>query len=78
MGCVLIAFVLPKSANRTIRPHIVYQFELGGVPLKTQEITLICYYAEEEISAAQIIQNSFEIFLKKELRIVEKCLCVTV
>lgn len=59
-------------------PHIVYQFELGGVPLKTQEITLICYYAEEEISAAQIIQNSFEIFLKKELRIVEKCLCVTV
>lgn len=27
MGCVLIAFVLPKPANRTIRPHIVYQFE---------------------------------------------------
>ncbi len=46
--------------------------------MKTQEITLICHYAEEEISAAQIIQNSLEIFLKKELRIVEKCLCVTV
>lgn len=27
MGCVRIAFVLPKPANRTIRPHIVYQFE---------------------------------------------------
>ena len=46
--------------------------------MKTQEITLTCRYAEEEISIAQIIQKSFEIFLKKELRIVEKYLCVTV
>lgn len=78
MGCVLIAFVLPNAANRTIRPHIVYQFELGGVPLKTQEIVLICRYTKEEIRIAQIIMDSFEIFLKKELQNVEKYLCATV
>lgn len=78
MGCALIAFVLPKPANRTCRPHIVYQFELGGVPLKTQEIALICRYTKEEICIAQIIRDSFEIFLKKELQNVEKYLCATV
>ena len=46
--------------------------------MKAQEIMMTCYYTEEEISAAQIIQNSFEFFLKKELRNVEKYLCVTV
>lgn len=78
MGCVLIAFVLPKPANRICCPHIFYQFELGGVPLKTQEIVLICRYTKEEISIAQIIQDSFEIFLKKELQNVEKHLYATV
>ena len=78
MGCVLIAFVLPETANRACHPHIGYQFELGGVPLKTQEIISICRYAKEEIRIAQIIQNSFEIFLKKELQNVEKYLCATV
>lgn len=78
MGCVLIAFVLSKPANRICRPHIFYQFELGGVLLKAQEIMLTCHYTEEEISAAQIIQDSFEIFLKKELQHVEKNLCATV
>lgn len=46
--------------------------------MKAEEIVLTCHYTEEEIRVAQIIQNSFEIFLKKELRIVEKRLCVTV
>jgi len=78
MGCVLIAFVLPETANGTIRPHIVYQFELGGVPLKTQKIMLACRYTKEEICIAQIIQDSFEIFLKKELQNVEKYLYATV
>ena len=78
MGCMLIAFVLPETANRTFRPHIVYQFELGGVPLKTQEIALLCRYTKEEICIAQIIRDSFEIFLKKELQNVEKYLCATV
>lgn len=78
MGCVLIAFVLPETANTTCRPHIVYQFESGGVPLKTQEIVLICHYTKEKISIAQIIRDSFEIFLKKELQNVEKYLCATV
>lgn len=78
MGCTLIAFLLSRSANKTCHPHIVYQFELGGVPLKTQEIVLICRYTKEEIRIAQIIQNSFEIFLKKELQNVEKRLYATV
>ncbi len=78
MGCVLIAFVLPKAASKVCCPHIVYQFELGGVPLKTQEIVLICRYTKEEICIAQIIRDSFEIFLKKELQHVEKYLCATV
>lgn len=38
MGCVLIAFVLPKAANKTCSSHIVYQFDLGGVLLKIQEM----------------------------------------
>ncbi|MDE6455393.1 MAG: hypothetical protein K2L38_05715 [Dysosmobacter sp.] len=75
---MLIAFVLPKAASRVCCPHIVYQFELGGVPLKTQEIVLICRYTKEEICIAQIIRDSFEIFLKKELQHVEKYLCATV
>nr|WP_325233108.1 hypothetical protein [uncultured Oscillibacter sp.] len=46
--------------------------------MKTQEIMLTCHYTGEEIGIAQIIQKSFEIFLKKELRVVEKRLRVTV
>lgn len=46
--------------------------------MKAQEIMMTCYYTEEEISVAQIIQDSFEIFLKKELQNVEKYLCATV
>lgn len=46
--------------------------------MKTQEITLICRYTKEEICTAQIIQDSFEIHLKKELQNVEKYLCSTI
>lgn len=46
--------------------------------MKIQEIMVTCHYTKEEISISQIIQKSFEIFLKKELGIVEKYLCITV
>lgn len=40
--------------------------------MNIREITLICRYAEEEISITQIIQTSFDIFLRKELQDVAK------
>ncbi len=46
--------------------------------MSTREITLICRYTEEEISIAQIIRTSFDIFLKKELQNVANLLCSTV
>ena len=46
--------------------------------MKTREIMLICHYAKEEISIAQIIQTSFDIFLRKELQNVAKTLCSNV
>lgn len=46
--------------------------------MKTEEIVLICRYTKEEICITQIVRDSFEIFLKKELRNVEKYLCATV
>jgi len=41
--------------------------------VKPKELVLICYYSEEE-SLSQIIQSSFDSFLKKELKNVEKYL----
>lgn len=52
--------------------------KLGGISLKPREIALVCCYTEEEINIAQIIQDSFETFLKKELCNVEKHLCAAV
>jgi len=46
--------------------------------LKTREITVICRYTKEEISIAQIIQTSFDIFLRKELQNVAKYPCASV
>ena len=40
--------------------------------MNTRGITLICHYAEENINIAQIIQASFDVFLKKELQNVAK------
>ncbi len=55
-----------------------YYLSSGGVSLKTQKLALVCRYTEDNRSIAQIIQNSFEIFLKRELKNVEKYLCSTV
>lgn len=46
--------------------------------MKTREIMLICRYAKEEISIAQLIQTSFDIFLRKELQNVAKYLRTSV
>ena len=41
--------------------------------MKPQELVVICSYSEkEDVSIAQVIQSSFEIFLKKELQSIEK------
>jgi len=50
-------------------------FAVGMVNfMKTQELVLICRYSEMGQSVAQIIQSSFDTFLRKELQIVAKCL----
>ena len=46
--------------------------------MKTREITVICCYTKEEISIAQVIQTSFDIFLRKELQNVAKHLYASV
>ena len=43
--------------------------------MKTQELILTCQYSETDQSVARIIKHSFDIFLKKELQNVAKCLC---
>ena len=46
--------------------------------MKPKQISLICHYSSGQTSIAQIVQNSFNVFLKKELQNVEKYLCATV
>ena len=46
--------------------------------MKTQDFILICFYSEEERNITQIIQSSFDIFIKKELQNVEKYLSAVV
>ena len=46
--------------------------------MKTREITVICRYTKEEISIAQVVQTSFDIFLRKELQNVAKHLYASV
>ncbi len=46
--------------------------------MKTQKLILMCRYSIEEQSIAQIIQSSFDIFLKKELQNVANLPCSTV
>ena len=46
--------------------------------MKPQELIILCHYSEEEGSIIQIIQNSFDIFLRKELQNVEKYLLLAV
>lgn len=75
--CSSLLFCQNRQTESVARIYFT-NLNLGGVLLKAQEIMLTCHYTEEEISAAQIIQDSFEIFLKKELQHVEKYLCATV
>ena len=42
--------------------------------MKSQDLTVLCHWAEGEASITEIIQSSFATFLKKELQNVEKCL----
>lgn len=77
MGIQLITFFTqPAIIRRSL--HMFYHPKTGGVPLNTREITLVCRYAKEEISIAQLVQTSFDIFLRKELQNVAKYLCASV
>ena len=40
--------------------------------MKTQDLVVICRCSEKDRSIAQIIQSSFDTFLRKELQNVEK------
>ncbi len=42
--------------------------------MKPQELTILCHYSEGGDSIIQIIQSSFDTFLRKELQNVEKYL----
>ena len=50
----------------------------GGVFLKPKNPVVICSYTTEDLNIAEIIQNSFKLFLKKELQDVVKWGCKTV
>ena len=42
--------------------------------MKSQDLIVLCHWAEGEASIARIIQSSFAAYLKKELQNVKKCL----
>ena len=42
--------------------------------MKPQELTTLCHYSEGGDSIIQIIQSSFDTFLRKELQDIEKYL----
>ena len=46
--------------------------------MKPQELTILCHYSEGGDSIIQIIQSSFDTFLRKELQNVEKYLLFAV
>ena len=46
--------------------------------MKPQDVVLLCQYSEDETRIVQIIQSSFDTFLKKEIRNIEKHLCSNV
>lgn len=57
---------------------MLYHLETGGFPMNVQSLILTCRYSEEEQTAAQIIERSFGIFLRKELQYVAKYLGLSV
>lgn len=46
--------------------------------MKVKNLILTCRYSEEGQTAAQIIEHSFDTFLRKELQNVAKYLCASV
>lgn len=46
--------------------------------METKKPEVICSYTKEDLDITQIIQNSFKLFLKKELQDVVKWGCKTV
>ena len=40
--------------------------------MKAQELKLVCHYTKENCTIAQLIQSSFNMFLRKELHNIEK------
>ena len=46
--------------------------------MKPKELTILCHYSEGGDSIIQIIQSSFDTFLKKELQDIEKYLLLAV
>lgn len=74
IGCILPVRSAAFLSGQQLSPccmHMLYHLKSGGVSLKTQESVLIRYDSKGE-SAAQIILRSFDIFLEKELKNMEK------
>ena len=71
-------FLFPTAASGYNSLHMLYHLRSGGVSLKSQNLTVICSFTEETCSLMEIIQSSFQSFLKKELQDVAKWGCKTV
>jgi len=66
-----LSFARRQQSSATIGIYFTSSSQ-GGGSVKTQELILTCRYSDEAQSIAQIIQSSFDSFLKKELQNVEK------
>lgn len=75
MSLWAIAFLLPAAASGRDPPHMLYHLKLGGVSVRSQNLIATCSYTEEERSLVEIIQSSFQSFLKKELQDVAQWGC---
>ena len=57
-----------------VYPHILLlSYKMEEILMKPQELIILCHYSEGGDSIIQIIQSSFDTFLRKELQNVEKC-----
>ena len=62
-----------------VYPHILLlSCKMEGILMKPQELTILCHCSEGGDSIIQIIQSSFDTFLRKELQNVEKYLSFAV
>ena len=71
-------FLESVTVNMRDVQHIFYYPKSGGVFLETKKPEVICSYTKEDLDITEIIQNSFKLFLKKELQDVVKWGCKTV